>query len=287
VCERVIIYSVMKDYYQILGVPADASQEDIKAAFRKLAFQYHPDVNPGNEKEAGEKFKEINEAYGVLGDASRRQQYDFARKSGFAGAGAQGFGYNQEDIFQNIFSNPVFFEELNRMFRQAGLRFDESFFNETFGNARVYTFSFRPGGVYRSTYQFSNSVPDESVNLNNSQSVPKPGLVDRLLFKTISGLTRFSLKALFGVELPKPPKPGLDEWQDLKLTEAEAKAGGEKVVKVKRGLIGKRLMVKVPSDVKSGTAIKLKGMGKKKGKDTGDLYLRVKVLDEADGLLKD
>ncbi len=152
--ERDIIYSAMKDYYQILGVSANASQEEIKAAFRKLAFQYHPDVNPGSEKEAGETFKEINEAYGVLGDAARRQQYDFARQSGYVGAGAQGFNYNQSDIFQNIFSKPAFFEELNRMFHQAGLRFDQDFFNQTFsgGQARVYTFSFGPRGFQRQSH---------------------------------------------------------------------------------------------------------------------------------------
>ncbi len=63
----------MKDYYRILGVLDSASQEEIKSAFRKLAFKYHPDTNPGNEKQAEEKFKEINEAYGVLGDKDKRQ----------------------------------------------------------------------------------------------------------------------------------------------------------------------------------------------------------------------
>ncbi len=275
----------MKDYYQILGVSANASQEEIKAAFRKLAFQYHPDVNPGEEKQAGEKFKEINEAYGVLGDAARRQQYDFARQSGYIGAGAQGFNYNQSDIFQNIFSNPAFFEELNRMFHQAGLRFDQDFFNQTFssGQARVYTFSFGPGGFQRGTYGFDNKQ-SETDNDIKSAAVPKPSLADRLLFKTISGLTRFSMKTLFGIDIPKP-QPALDEWQELNLTAAEAKQGGEKAVKIKRGLIKKSLMVKIPVGVKSGTAIRLKEMGKKKGRNTGDLYLRIKVSDESEGLL--
>lgn len=64
------------NYYQILGVSQDASAEDIKRAFRQLAMCYHPDRNPENTEEAGEKFKEINEAYEVLGDEKIRWQYD-------------------------------------------------------------------------------------------------------------------------------------------------------------------------------------------------------------------
>jgi DnaJ-class molecular chaperone len=274
--------SGMKDYYQILGVSENASQDDIKTAFRKLAFQYHPDVNPGKEKEAGEKFKEINEAYGMLGDAGKRQQYDFARQSGFVGAGAQGFGYSQSDILRDIFSNPVFVEELNRMFQQAGLRFGRDFLNQTFfsGQGTVYTFAFGPGGFQRNTDRFGNMQAGDREPLNQVAPVYKPGLMDRLFLKTISGLTRFSLRTLFGIELPKPPRERLDEWRELEITTSEAKMGGEKSIKVKQGLRNKKLMVKVPAGVKSGTAIRLKGMGKKESKDIGDLYLRVKVRDE-------
>ena len=66
----------LKDYYQILNISRDANAEGIKKAFRKLALQYHPDRNPENVREAGEKFKVINEAYEVLGDEYKRQQYD-------------------------------------------------------------------------------------------------------------------------------------------------------------------------------------------------------------------
>ena len=65
-----------KDYYQILGVAKNASDTEIKKAYRKLAMQYHPDRNPSNEKWANAKFKEINEAYAVLGDPQKRRQYD-------------------------------------------------------------------------------------------------------------------------------------------------------------------------------------------------------------------
>src|SRR5579863_300340 len=65
-----------RDYYAILGVPKNAAQKDIKSAYRKLARKWHPDANPQNVKEAEEKFKEISEAYEVLGDAEKRKKYD-------------------------------------------------------------------------------------------------------------------------------------------------------------------------------------------------------------------
>ena len=66
----------LKDYYLILGVNREASAQDIKKAFRRLALRYHPDRNPDNPKQAEEKFKEINEAYEVLGDEQKKRQYD-------------------------------------------------------------------------------------------------------------------------------------------------------------------------------------------------------------------
>ncbi len=88
-----------RDYYEVLGVSKDASEDDIKKAYRKLAIKYHPDRNPGN-KEAEEKFKEAAEAYEVLHDKQKRQQYDqfgFDGPQGFSGFG--GGGMNMDDIF--------------------------------------------------------------------------------------------------------------------------------------------------------------------------------------------
>ena len=158
----------MKDYYRILGIGEDATQEEIKSAFRRLAFRYHPDTNPGDKKQAEEKFKEINEAYGVLGDERRRREYDFVRRGQLAGAGYEAgygrFGYSQQDIFRDIFSNPDILDELSRMFRQAGLRFDQDFLNRVFfgGGGVVFQFFAGPGGVRRAGYQFGDrpSQPD-------------------------------------------------------------------------------------------------------------------------------
>jgi DnaJ-class molecular chaperone len=106
-----------KDYYKILGVGKNATQEEIKKAYKTLARQYHPDLNPNDKKKAEEKFKEINEAYQVLGDAEKRSKYDqlgynwdrisskdqWARR-GYAGAGSTNFGgTNFSDFFETFF----------------------------------------------------------------------------------------------------------------------------------------------------------------------------------------
>lgn len=90
----------MKDFYDILGVSRDASQDEIKRAYRKLAHQYHPD-KAGKEHEA--KFKEVNEAYQVLSDPEKRQRYDQFGSADFGGAGGPGgFGGSYEDLFRQF-----------------------------------------------------------------------------------------------------------------------------------------------------------------------------------------
>lgn len=263
----------MKDYYQTLGVPENASEEDIKKAFRKLAFQHHPDKNIGHEKEAEQKFKDINEAYGVLSDPVKRQQYDMARKGVFAGAGSgspQGFRYSQDDIFRDTFGNQSTMDDLNRMFAQAGLRFDEDFLRRVFGARnvvfRVYTFG---GGQRTYSSRVEEASPDQ---YPVQQSDHKPGFLERMAAKA----TNFALRKLLGIQY-ELPQENLDYTQDFELTSAEAAAGGEKEFIYQNGRTRKRLMIKIPVGVQDGTLIHLKGLGKKDGKRVGDLYLRVKL----------
>ncbi len=142
-----------KDYYQILGVPRNASGDKIKRAYRKLAMQYHPDRNPGKEKWANDKFKEINEAFSVLGDPEKRKRYD---QFGTAE------GINIGDIFSSSFTKGTF-EDLMKDFGGAGLRFDflDDIFGDFFGGKG---FSFkkvsRPGGI-----EFQN-WPGERINID-------------------------------------------------------------------------------------------------------------------------
>ncbi|XP_078083945.1 dnaJ homolog subfamily B member 2 isoform X2 [Mustelus asterias] len=114
----------MVDYYNILGVPHNSSQEDIKKAYRKLALRWHPDKNPDDKEFAEQKFKEIAEAYEVLSDKSKREVYDKYGKDGLIGAGGRGpsmdtefpgfvFSFRSPDeVFREFFGGRDPFAEL-------------------------------------------------------------------------------------------------------------------------------------------------------------------------------
>ena len=108
-----------RDYYEVLGVYKNASSEEIKKAYRRIAIKYHPDKNPNNKKEAEEKFKEAAEAYSVLSNPERRQRYDqFGHTDSYSSGTSEGM--NMEDIFSSF--GDIFGEALgDRGFSSFGL----------------------------------------------------------------------------------------------------------------------------------------------------------------------
>jgi DnaJ family protein B protein 6 len=112
-----------RDYYEVLGMKKDCTNDDVKKAFRKLAVKWHPDKNPNNKEEATEMFKELSEAYEILSDDSKRKKYD---KYGFEGAQMpEGFSFAKaDDIFKHFFGD-FGFDNPD----------DESFFGSRFGGS--------------------------------------------------------------------------------------------------------------------------------------------------------
>lgn len=218
-----------KDYYQTLGVPKNASDEEMKRVYRKLAMQYHPDRNPGKEKWANEKFKEINEAYGVLGDPEKRRQYDQFGSVGNIG-----------DIFGSPSTRGTF-NDVIRDFGGAGLGF--GFLDEIFGDfLKGSGFSFKKfstgfGGPGRVRFSF-------------------PGKIN---FEEIFSQTQ---------------RPRYQNIRyELSITRQEATQGTKKLLTRK----GKRLVVKIPSGVTTGSVVTLRNACRITDGHPGDILIQIQV----------
>lgn len=224
-----------KDYYKILGVSRNASQDEIKKAYRKLAMQYHPDKNPGNEKWANEKFKEVNEAFSVLGDEQKRKQYDQFGTVGEA-----------SDVFRSSSTRSAF-EDMMKDFGGAGLGFDflDDIFGDIFGGLGGRTFTFRDfGRGGRARFGRGGGI-----NL------------DEILRQAQQGAQRTT------------KTKGRPITYELTINENEARQGTRKLLTRK----GKRLEVKVPAGVSTGSKVRLRNARQTTDGQPGDILIKIKV----------
>ena len=254
--------AVKRDYYEVLGVGRDASPEELKSAFRKLAMQYHPDRNP--EPEAAERFKECSEAYQVLSDPGRRRSYDMYGHQGVDTSGFQGFeGFGSfSEIFETFFGGG--FGRAgggrSRVVRGEDLRYDLTItFDEAYEGCEK-----------------EIDVPRLVSCEHCSGSGAEPGTS----FETCqgcggSGQLRRAAQSIFGqvVNIVTCPTCG-GQGRILKSPCAECRGQG----RIEKR---KRLRVRVPAGVDTGSQIRLTGEGEAgyRGGPPGDLYIVLRVRD--------
>jgi len=291
-----------KDYYEILGVDKKASADEIKKAYRKLAKKYHPDAHPG-DKAAEEKFKEINEAYEVLGDPQKRDKYDRF--------GAQGQFYNGADFDPSQFG-----------FGSNGFRYQygtntggfSDFFNMFFGDGDIFgafgddgIFGRRKGGGFGRSMQMKGEDIESLLEVSIFEGFT--GAEKIINVRTASGTKTISLKIPAGIKPGEKIKlagqggPGINRGRNgdlylrvefrndpvfelngkdlqakLQLYPWEAALGTEKPFDTLDG----RISVKIPAGVQTGSRIRVAGKGyREKSGARGDLFLKVEIMNPA------
>lgn len=290
-----------KDYYQILGVGKDASQDDIKKAYRKLAMKYHPDHSAGS-KENEEKFKEISEAYAVLSDAEKRKQYDTYGSEDFQQR------YSQEDIFKDFdlgdilkefgFGGASFFTSGGQKGRSRRSSTHYSFDPES-----LFGFGSRGGGqqVQRKGRDVEYELPltlqevaggtSKTITITNAS-----GGTEAIAVKIPKGLISGKKIRLAGKGEPSPyGGPAGDLYirskivQDPVFTHKEYDLYVDRQVKLTEALLGtkidvptiegKHLSTKVAPGTKPKSRLRVAGQGlpHMKGGGRGDLYVVIDV----------
>lgn len=233
----------MKDYYQTLGVARGADESEIKKAYRRLARQYHPDMNKGDKK-SEERFKEVSEAYSVLSDPEKKKQYDmfggspFGQGGGAGGAG--GFGgvrWEQEPGGGFKFYRSARPEDPEDGPFPGGGNFGD--LGDIFGDL------FNMGGVKRGRRGWS---PQDASR-----------------------------------EAENEPRKGSDTYADLEIDFIEALRGTEARLAIRRGDKTEKITVKIPAGVDNGSKVRISGKGHPgvHSGSAGDLYINVKVKPNA------
>jgi curved DNA-binding protein len=296
-----------RDYYDILGVSKNASYEELKRAYRKLAMKYHPDRNP-NKKEAEERFKEINEAYAVLSDKEKRKQYDTF--------GAEGFRqrFTQEDIFRgfdfdDLLSN-LFGGRGKREFRFGGKGGSDfgDFFSGQYGHRDMGRMPQKGEDIL---YELTISLEEAAFGGEKRISYRKNGRVEEVSVKIPRGIPSGKRLRLTGkgIEGKNGGPPG-DLYLQVSIAEHPIFSRErddlivEKEINFSEAVLGTTIevptlegmkKVKIPPGTQSHTKMRLKGLGiphfQKEGK--GDEYVKVivripnRVTEKSRGLIQE
>lgn len=276
------------DYYSVLGVEKSAAPEEIKKAFRKLAVKYHPDRNP-NDKNAEDRFKEINEAYAVLSDPKKREEYDTYGSSGFHKQ------YTREDIFRGF--------DFGGTFKDMGMGGGEDIFSRLFGGAfggargQGGKGPFRAGPRKGSDLEMEVDISFRDAALGTEKSVAfrRNGKREELKVKIPAGVDDGSK-----IRIPGKGSQGeggeasgdlfliLRVRQDPVFTRDGGDLIVERSIPFSAACLGTSVDVptldgdkrlKIPAGIQPGTKIRLKGYGVKPlgSNSKGDLYVKISL----------
>lgn len=291
-----------RDYYELLGVKKGATEDEVKKAYRKLAMKFHPDRNPG-KKEAEERFKEINEAYAVLGDREKRKQYDQFGPSGFSQR------FSQEDIFRGF--------DLNDILRDLGFSFGGgggrtrvhsrgSGFEDLFGRRQPQDFGnlfggrdYQAGGPVGRGQDVESEIylsfQEAALGGEKKLRIPRNGRTEEVTVRIPPGIESGKRLRLSGKGLAAMGGPAGDLY--LKVNVAEhplfKREGSDiildKEIKISEALLGTTIdvqtldggmkYVKVPAGTPCNGRIRLKGYGipRMDGTGRGDQYVRILI----------
>ncbi|HAE61222.1 MAG TPA: heat-shock protein [Eubacteriaceae bacterium] len=290
-----------KDYYEILGVKKDASSDEIKKAYRKLAKKYHPDANPGDKK-SEEMFKDINEAYEVLGDDDKRKKYDtFGKNQQFSNGhdfDPSQFGFDRgAGRYTYTTSEGADFSDFFNAFFGGGSGVGDDFDIENLfgrGSSRR-AYSQRSKGEDLET-EISVSLEEGFNGASKRVSFSREGKKVSLNIKIPKGVRQDERIRLSGQGMPgsgggksgdlylrvkfikdkNVELDGLNVYKKLDLYPWEAALGTKKELES----FGERLSVKIPGGIQSDQSIRIPGKGyvDKSGK-RGDLFVKIRIMN--------